>query len=146
MSVPRERSVSHSISGTALEWEQLRHLAEREGKKISPFIRDWMAERRKSRNGTSHNGDERLLTADELRAMHDSAVRAEALISRLVERPSAASPDLSEAVRFLFEARLDDLARTGRHDSMKELLTSIVGPERSARIVCRVLERNSPGS
>ena len=146
MSVPRERSVSHSISGTELEWKQLRHLAEREGKKISPFIRDWMAERRRSRKGEAGRGDELVLTADEVRAMHESAIRAEALISRLVERPSAASPDLSESVRFLFEARLDEMARTGRHDTMKELLTPIVGPERTARIVRRVVERNSQRS
>ena len=95
VSAPRERSVSHSISGTALEWEQLRHLAESEGKAISRFIGDSMAERRRSRTG---------------------------------------------------EARLDEMARTGRHDSMRELLTSIVGPERAARILRRVLNRNSPRS
>lgn len=146
MSVPRERSVSHSISGTALEWEQLRHLAEREGKTISRFIRDSMAERRRSLTQEAAEGDAQVLTLDEMRAMRDAAVRAEALISRLVERSGAASPDLSEAVRFLFEARLDDMARTGRHDSMRELLTSIVGPERAARIVRRVLNRRSPRS
>ena len=146
MSAPRERSVSHSISGTALEWEQLRHLAEHSGKTISRFIRDSMAERRRSRTQETDEGDAQLLTPDEVREMRDSAVRAEALISRLVERPGAASPDVSEAVRFLFEARLEDMARTGRHDSMKELLTSIVGPERAARILRRVLNRNSPRS
>ena len=146
MSAPRERSVSHSISGTALEWEQLRHLAEREGKTISRFIRDRMVERRRSQTREADGGDAQVLTPDEVRAMRDSAVRAEALISRLVERPGAASPDVSEAVRFLFETRLDEMARTGRHDSMRELLTSIVGPERAARILRRVLNRNSPRS
>lgn len=146
MSAPRERSVSHSISGTALEWEQLRHLAEREGKTISRFIRDSMEERRRFRTQEADEGDAQVLTPDEVRGMHDSAVRAEALISRLVERPGAESPDVSEAVRFLFETRLDEMARTGRHDSMRELLTSIVGSERAARIVRRVLNRRSPRS
>ena len=144
MSGPRERSVSHSISCTTLEWERLRELAEREGKTISRFIRDWMKERRGSRNREASGGDAQVLAPDEVRAMYDAAVRAEALVSRLVERPDAAAPDLSEAVRFLFEARLDEMARTGRHDAMKELLTSIIGPERAARIVRRVLGRNPP--
>ena len=141
MSASRERSVSHSISCTALEWERLRELAEREGKTISRFIRDRMAER--GRCGHGGVGDALALTADEMRAMHDAAVRAEALVSRLVERPDGASPDLGEAVRLLFEARLDDMVRTGRTGSMKALLTSIVGPERAAGIVRRVLERNA---
>ena len=135
--------MSHSISCTPLEWERLRELAEREGKKVSRFIRDRMKERRRPRAGDAGGGDEQVLTADEVRVMHEATVRAEALISRLAERSDPTSPDPGEAIRFLFEARLDDMVRTGRHDAMKELLTSIVGPERAARIVRQVLKRNS---
>ena len=146
MSAPRERSVSNSISCTSLEWERIRDLAEREGKKVSRFIRERMKERRRSRAGEAGRGDAQVLTADEVRAMHDATIRAEAMISRFVERSDPASLDPNEAIRFLFEARLDDMARTGRHDAMKEQLTSIVGPERAARIVRQVLKRNSTRS
>ena len=141
MNAPRERSVSHSLSCTALEWEQLRDLALREGKPISRFIRDWFKQRDSSREGEAPGGGAPVPSPGERRAMHDAVLRAEALISRLVIPTDDASPDVGEAVRTLFEARLDEMARTGRHDDMRELLASIVGPERAERIVRKVLER-----
>ena len=146
MSAARERSVSHSFSCTALQWEQLRYLAERAGKPISRYIVDRVLRRNGSGAKEAVGGDALVLNTDEQRAMHDAAVRAEELISRLVEGPEPTPPDLGEAVRFLLRARLDEMARAGRHEAMRALLTSIVGEERAVRIVRLVLERNARGN
>ena len=65
---------------------------------ISRFIRDRMAERAGSGHGGAGGGDAMALTAGEVRAMHDAAVRAEGLMSRLVEPPYAASPGVREGL------------------------------------------------
>ena len=68
-----------------------------------------------------------------------------ALIARLAARPDDEAPDLAGSVRMLFEARLDEMARTGRHEAMRALLVSTVGPGRAARIVGKVLDRARHG-
>ena len=146
MSPPRERSESHSLSCTALEWEQLRDLAQREGKSISRLIRDRFEQYKRSRERDAPRGGAPATSPGERREMHDAVLRVEAVISRLVERPDDASPNLGDAVRTLFEARLDEMARTGRHEDMRVLLSPIVGPERAEHIVRRVLKRIAKSS
>ena len=142
MSARRERAVSHSLSCTALEWERIRDLAAHAGKSMSRYIVDRVLGRDES-GGEPHpdGGHSVALNAGQQRAMHDAALRAESLIVRLVGPPDAASLDMPEAVRALFEARLEDMVRTGRLEAAKALLTSIIGPERAARILSRVVER-----
>ena len=139
MSERRERAVSHSLSCTALEWERIRDAAERADKPMSRHIVDRVLGR--DGGGGAAQGDAPVLDANRQRAMHDAVVRCGGLMARLVERPCAESPDLGEAVRALFESRLDEMARAGRHDTMQALLDSIVGPERAARILSRVHAR-----
>lgn len=67
--------------------------------------------------------------------MRDAALNAESLMVRLVGRSDPESPDLPDAVRALFEARLEDVVRTGRLGATRALLASIVGPESAARIL-----------
>ena len=142
MSIPRERVVSHSLSCTALEWERIRDLAGHADKSMSRYIVDRLLGRDESGgDAQSNGGDALVLDAEQQRAMHDAALSAESLIVRLVGQPDAAAPDLLEAVRALFEARLEDMVRTGRHEAVKALLTSIIGPERAARILSRIVER-----
>ena len=142
MSERRERAVSHSLSCTALEWERIRDLADDAGKSMSRFIVDRVLGRDGSgSDGQSDGGDALVLDAAQHRAMHDAALRAEALIVRLVGRRDPASLDVPDAVRALFEARLEDMVRTGRLESVRALLTSIVGPERTARILAPIVER-----
>lgn len=140
---PPSHRLAPSRCTWALEWERLRELAEGEGKTISRFIRDRVAERGESGHGGMGGGDAVALKAGEVREMHDAAVRAEELISHLVERPDDASPGLGEAIRLLFEARPDEMARTGRTGSMKALLTPIVDSERAVSIVRRALKRSA---
>lgn len=142
MSVRRERSVSHSLSCTALQWECIRDLAAEAGQSMSRYIVDRVLGRDASGGDAQPDGDDApMLDAERLRAMHDAALRAEALMVRLVGEPDAAQPDLLEAVRALFEARLEDMVRTGRYEAARALLTSIVGPERTARILGQMIER-----
>ena len=139
MSAPRERAVAHSLSCTALEWECIRELAADAGKPMSRYLVDRLL----GRDGGAHaEGDHApVLDLARQRAMHDAVLRAEALVARLVEAPDDASPDLPEAVRTLFEARLEDMVRAGRHAAAKGLLIPIVGAERAARTLSRVVER-----
>ena len=145
MRAPRERAVSHSLSCTALDWERIRDLAERSGKPMSRFVVDRLLGRDGSGDVETARGDSLVLDETQQRAMHDAALRAEALIAGLVARPDDAAPDLAGSVRTLFEARLDEMARTGRHEAMRALLASTVGPERATRIVATVLDRVRQG-
>ncbi len=72
--------------------------------------------------------------------MHDAMLGAEAAIERLVAPSGDSSPDLAGSVRILFEARLAEMARTGRHEAMQALLAPVVGPERATRIVRGALD------
>ena len=142
MSVRRERAVSHSLSCTALEWERIRDLADDTGKSMSRYIVDRVLRRDESGGEPHPDGGHALaLDAGQQRAMHDAALRVESLIVRLVGPPDAASPDLLEAVRALFDARLEDMVRTGRFEAARALLTSIIGPERAARTLSPIVER-----
>ena len=60
---------------------------------------------------------------------------------RLVGHSDPASLDVPDAARALFEARLEDLVRTGHLEAARALLASIVGPERAARILAPIVER-----
>ena len=142
MSERRERAVSHSLSCTALEWERIRDLADDAGKSMSRLIVDSVLGRDGSGgDGQPDGGDALVLDAGQQRAMHDAALRAESLIVRLAGPSDPASPDVPDAVSALFEARLEDMVRTGRLESAKALLASIVGPERAARILSPIVER-----
>ena len=139
MSAPRERAVAHSLSCTALEWECIRELAADAGKSMSRYIVDRLL----GRDGESHAEADHasVLDLSSQRAMHDAVLRAEALVARLVGTPDDTSPDVPEAVRALFEARLEDMVRAGRHASANALLAPIVGAERAACSLSQAVER-----
>ena len=119
MSVRRERAVSHSLSCTALEWECIRDLAAHADASMSRYIVDRVLGRDASCGDAQPDGggDALVLDAGQQRAMHDAALRAESLIVRLVEPSDGTSPDMREAVRALFEARLEDMVRAGRFEA-----------------------------
>ncbi len=137
MKAPRERSVSHSLSCTALEWERIRELAELSGKPMSRFVVDRVLGRDGA--GDTEAGDALVLDERQQRAMHDAMLGAEAAIERLVAPSGDDAPDFAGSIRILFEARLAEMVRTGRHEAMEALLAPVVGPERAARIVRDVL-------
>ena len=142
MTEHRERAVSHSLSCTAIEWEWIRDLADDAGKSMSRFIVDRVLGRDGSGgDGQPDGGHALVLDAGQQRAMHDAALRAESLMVRLVGHSDPASLDVPDAVRALFEARLEDMVRTDRLETAKVLLTSVVGRERAASILGPIVER-----
>ncbi len=118
---PEERSVSHSISCTPLQWARMRELAEGGG---------W---------GAAGQGWER--DGPQQRALSDAAAGAEAALSLLSANSDEASAGLRETAALLFEARLAEMAREGRREEMETLLAAVVGPERAAAIAGRVRAR-----
>ena len=145
MKPPEERSVSHSMSCTPVQWERMRDLAQEAGKQTSPYIVGRVLKRDGLGDEETGRGHALVLAEGWQREMHDAAIRAEAAISELLGLSGGSSPGLAATVAMLFEARLDEMARTGRRDEMESLLTSIVGPERAADIVRRVLEQPGQG-
>ena len=139
MNAPRERAVAHSLSCTALEWECIRELAADAGKPMSRYLVDRVLGRDGEARAEADHAP--VLDLARQRAMHDAALRAEALVARLVEAPDGASPDVPEAVRALFEARLEDMVRAGRHAAANALLTPVVGAARAGRLLSRAVER-----
>ena len=147
----RERSLPHSLSCTVLDWERIRDLAERAGKPASRYIVDRVLREEGSDGAGTEPGGGMVLDEGEQRAMHNAALRAEELVSRFAgvsgksDKSGGDAPGLGEAVRTLFEARLDEMARSGNHEVMKRLLERTVGPERAADIVGQVMERIGRG-
>ena len=134
---PEERSVSHSISCTPLQWARMRALAEGAGMRTSP----WIVGRVLKREGFGAAGHALELDGAQQRALSDAAAGAEAALSRLSANSDEASAGLRETVALLFEARLDEMAQTGRREEMETLLAAVVGPERAAAIAGRVRAR-----
>ena len=140
MKPPEERSVSHSISCTPLQWEQMRELAQEAGRQMSPYIVGRVLKRDGFGDEETGRGHALVLDEGQQREMHDSALAAEAAISQLFGLSDTSSPGLHEIVAMLFEARLDEMARTGRQDEMESLLSPIIGLERATDIIRRVRE------
>ncbi len=134
---PEERSVSHSISCTPLQWARMRALAEGAGMRTSP----WIVGRVLKREGFGAAGHALELDGEQQRAMRDAAADAEAALSRLSANSDEASAGLRETVALLFEARLAEMAREGRREEMETLLAAVIGPERAAAIARRVRAR-----
>lgn len=129
-----ERSVSHSVSCTPLQWARMRELAGEAGMRTSP----WIVGRVLKRAGVDAGGHAPALDDGQQRALRDAAAGAEAALSGL----SGEAPcDLRETVALLFEARLDAMAREGRGQEMEALLAAVAGPERAAAIARRVRAR-----
>lgn len=134
-----ERSVSHSISCTPLQWARMKELAERIGMPTSP----WIVGRVLGREGfgAGDGGHALVLDGDRQREVRDATPEAERALLELSGLSGGGCGDLRETVALLFEARLDEMARTGRGEKMEALLAAIAGPERAARIAAAVSDR-----
>ena len=131
----RERVTSHSISCTAREWETVRERATDAGTSLSRYVVDRIL----NSPDPDAGGDAIALSGHEQRAMHDALLRTEALVERLVAAGDGV--DVASGVALLFEARLDEMVRTGRLEELRGILSAIVGEERAARIAGRAWER-----
>ena len=139
MKAPEDRSVPHSISCKPAQWMQMQELAERAGKPTSRFIVGRVL-KRDGFSGGEH-GHALALDKKQQREMQEAAVQAEAALSELLGSAGGTMPGLAAMAAMLFEARLDEMARTGRLDELQSLLAPVTGPDRAAAIVQRAAER-----
>ena len=98
--------------------------AKEAGRQTSPYIVGRVLKRDGLGDEETGRGHALVLDEGQQREMHDAALGAEAAISQLFGLSDTSSPGLHEIVAMLFEARLDELARTGRQDEMEALLSS----------------------
>lgn len=140
MKAPRSGTTSHSISCSRLDWERIRERAREAGKPMSRYI----VERTLSVTpGPEPEAPERLvLEPEEQRRLLDAVLRAAELLSGAMAPEGEDGPGLSGALRALFEAKMDEMARTGRYQEMKALLDGVLRDERAARIADGVYERS----
>ena len=139
MNAPRARRKSHSISCSRLDWERIRERAREAGKPMSRYI----VERALSVTpGPEPEAPDRLvLEPEEQRRLLDAVLRAAGLLSGAMASTGADKPGLPSALRALFEAKMDEMARTGRYQEMKALLDGVLRDERAAMIADGVYER-----
>lgn len=135
-----ERVVMHSISCSRLERERIRVLAEREGVSMSQF----MVDRALGRNPPARvkNPPRLVLSEDEQRTLLET-VNAVGEAVRALEG-TAEAPGFAEALRVLFEVRLDAMTRSGHHGTMTRWLDRVLRDSRAARIEEEVYRRNRP--
>ena len=133
------RATVHSISCAPSEWERIRERAAAEGKSMSRYIVD-RALTREPRD--PEKGAQLVLDADEQRALCDVVTRIAAEMSERMFQDAAESPNMANAVRVLFETKLDEMTRRGRYAEMKALLDEVFDAERAERIGAAVYERN----
>ena len=137
-----ERVVMHSISCSRLERERIRALAEREGVSMSQLLVD----RALGRNPPAKvkNPPRLVIGEDEQRALLET-VQAVGEAVRALEG-TAETPSFAEALRVLFEVRLDAMTRAGHHGTMARWLDQVLQDSRAARIEEEVYRRNRPRS
>ena len=135
----RERVRNRSISCSRLDWERIRERAAAAGKPMSRYI----VERALSAMPAAEPpaSEPLVLTAQEQRGLLDTALRLEELLSGTAAPEGGGRPGLPAAAGFLFEAKLDDMLRTGRYREMRALLDRVAGEERAARIADEAYER-----
>ena len=140
MKAPRARRKSHSISCSRLDWERMRERALEAGKPMSRYI----VERALSGTpGPEPGASGRLvLDAGEQRRLLDTVLGMAELLSGAMAPEGEDRPGLPGAVRALFEAKMDEMARTGRYREMRALLDAVLRDERAARIADGVYERS----
>ena len=135
----RGRVRNRSISCGRLDWERIRDRAVAAGKPMSRYI----VERALSAIPAAEPppSEPLVLTAEEQRRLLDTALRLDDLLSGTAVPEEDGGPGLPAAAGFLFEAKLDDMLRTGRYREMRALLDRVVRDERAARIADEAYER-----
>ena len=140
MKPPRERVRNRSISCSRLDWLRIGERAREADMPVSRYI----VERALTGTpGPEPAAAERLvLTAEEQRRLLDTVLRMAALLSGAMAPEGRDSPGLPGAVRALFEAKMDEMARTGRYREMRALLDTVLRDERAAGIADLVYTRH----
>lgn len=139
MKAPGARSRNRSISCSRLDWLRIAERAQEADMPISRYIVE------RALTGTPgpepEAAESLVLTAEEQRRLLDTVMRMASLLSGAMAPEGRDSPGLPGAVRALFEAKIDEMARTGRYEEMRTLLNAVFGDERAAGIADNVYER-----
>ena len=140
MKAPRARRRSHSISCSRLDWERIRERALEAGKPMSRYI----VERALTVTpGPEPGASQRLvLDAQEQRRLLDMVLGMADLLSDAMAPEGEDRPGLPGAVRALFEAKMDEMALTGRYREMRTLLDTVIRDERAATVADEIYERS----
>ncbi len=140
MKAPRAGRRSHSISCSRLDWERIRERALEAGKPMSRYI---VEQAITVTPGPEPGASQRLvLDAQEQRRLLDAVLGMADLLSGAMAPEGEDRPGLPGAVRALFEAKMDEMARTGRYREMRTLLDAVLRDERAAGIADGVYERS----
>lgn len=142
MKAPHERVRSHSISCSQLDWERIRERAREAGRPMSRYIVERAVSARPAPEPSAP--EPLVLNAAEQRRLLESVLNMAELLSGAMAVADG-RPGLPGAVRALFEAKMNEMARTGRYREMKALLDTVMRDERAARIADDIYER-SPGT
>ncbi len=92
--------------------------------------------------GSAGQSQDLALTGDGQRTLHDRVMALADLLLPLLKPADAQQPSLPSAVRVLFDMKLDEMTRTGRHRKMAKLLATVFGDDRASQIAEEVRERN----
>ena len=136
----REAVRTQSVSCTRLEWERLRECARRERMSISRFVVERALHG--DPRGSAGQSQDLALTGNGQRTLHDRVTAVVGLLLPLLTQADAQQPNLPNAMRVLFDMKLDEMTRTRRHREMTRLLATVFGDDRASRIVEEVRGRN----
>ena len=92
--------------------------------------------------GSTGQAQDPALTGVGQRTLHDRVTALANLLLPLLKPADAQQPSLPNAVRVLFDMKLDEMTRTGRHREMTKLLATVFGDDRASRIAEEVRGRN----
>ena len=136
----RETVRTQSVSCTRLEWERLRECARRERMSISRFVVERALHG--DPGGSAGQVQDPALTGDGQRMLHDRVTALADLLLPLLKQADAQQPNLPNAMRVLFDMKLDEMTRTRRHREMTRLLATVFGDDRASQIAEEVRGRN----
>ena len=136
----RETVRTQSVSCIRLEWERLRECARRERMSISRFVVERALHG--DPGGSAGQAQDPALTGDGQRMLHDRVTALADLLLPLLKQAAAQQPNLPNAMRVLFDMKLDEMTRTRRHREMTRLLATVFGDDRASQIAEEVRERN----
>ena len=127
-----------SFSCTPAEWEQIRARAKREGTTVSAYV----IERGLTVTPTMRKPGEARLVIPESAQTHLFAevTRLCRTLSEQLEADDPERPGLISAIRSLFEAKVQELLRTGRYEELVDVLKPVVGDARAAKIAAEAYE------
>ena len=141
MKPPRERVRNRSISCSRLDWLRIGERAQEAGQPISRYVVARALSGTAAPRPEPGTAQPLVLDAEEQRRLLDGVLRMADLLSGAMVPAGTDRPGLPGAVGALFEAKLDEMMRTGRYGEMRALLDRVLGKERAEGIADGVYER-----